>query len=201
MIGKKFTRLTVVTQDTTRPRGNRYWKCLCDCGNTVVARTSDLRSGNTKSCGCYKSSNAKNRMTTHGESSTRLYAVWNAMMSRCYNPNTERYGRYGGRGITVCDEWLHKYPAFRDWAVANGYRDGLTIDRINVDGNYCPENCRWITKAEQQKNTSTNRFLTYNGETHTLSDWARIAGISAPTLSKRLKRGWTLEKALTNGVN
>jgi hypothetical protein len=119
------------------------------------------------------------------------------MMSRCYNPKTERYPRYGGRGITICDEWLHNFPAFRDWAFANGYEEGLTIDRIDVNGNYCPENCRWATTSDQMKNTSTNRYLTLNGETHTLSDWSRLTGIHATTISNRINRGWSLEKALT----
>lgn len=202
MAGERFNYLTVIGVDESKPIGNgkpMFWLCECDCGNRVSVRAYDVRSGNTKSCGCFKRRKAKELPTTHGESKTKLYGVWNAMMARCYNPNVDRYPRYGARGIKVCDEWLHNYVAFRDWALSNGYTDGLTIDRIDVNGNYCPENCRWVTKADQMKNTSTNRFLTYNGETHTLSDWARIAGISAPTLNKRLKRGWSLEKTLTNG--
>lgn len=198
MIGEKFNRLTVIRQDTGRKdKHRRYWMCACECGKWVSVTTADLRSGNTKSCGCWRSDESKERMTTHGDSKSKLYAVWNMMMSRCYNPKTERYPRYGGRGISVCDEWNHNYPAFRDWALSHGYQDGLTIDRIDVDGNYSPENCRWITNAEQMKNMSTNRYLSHNGETHTLSDWARKVGITPATLHKRLKRGWSLEKALT----
>lgn len=198
MICEKFHRLTVIRQDTSRKnKSRRYWMCRCECGQWVSVTTADLRSGNTKSCGCWKRDKAIEQATTHGESKSKLYGVWNAMMARCYNPNVERYSRYGARGIKVCDEWLHNYVAFRDWALSNGYTDGLTIDRIDVNGNYCPDNCRWATKADQMKNTTTNRFLTYNGETHTLSDWARIVGISASTLSRRLKRGWTMEQALS----
>lgn len=198
MIGEKFNRLTIIRQDTSRKdKTRRYWMCRCDCGKWVSVSTADLKNGNTKSCGCLKRDNAKERLTTHGESKTKLYGVWNTMMSRCYNPKSERYNRYGGRGISVCAEWLHNYTAFRDWAITHGYADGLTIDRIDLDGDYCPENCQWVTSFEQMKNMSTNRFLTLNGETHILSDWARLTGISAATINKRLKRGWSVEKALT----
>jgi hypothetical protein len=119
------------------------------------------------------------------------------MMTRCNNPKSDRYYRYGGRGIKVCDEWLHNYTAFRDWALSHGYEEGLTIDRIDLDGNYNPENCRWITPSEQMKNTSTNCFLTFNGETLILAEWSRRVGISAETISRRIKRGWSIERALT----
>lgn len=198
MVGRRFGRLTVEQLDTFRKKTNRrYWLCRCDCGRVTSANTTDLKSGKCKSCGCLKAEWLKNHATLHGESRTKLYGVWNAMKARCYNPNAARYPRYGARGIEVCDEWRHDYYSFKDWAIANGYAEGLTIDRVDVNGNYCPDNCRWITSAEQMKNMSSNRMLTHNGETHTLSEWAKMVGITAPTLSKRLKRGWSLEQALT----
>ena len=198
MVGEKFNRLTVISQDSSKKnKKHRYYLCHCDCGKTVSVRSSDLRTGNTKSCGCLKRERLVEMTTTHGESKTKLYNVWNGMMTRCNNPKSDHFYRYGGRGIKVCDEWLHNYTAFRDWALSHGYEDGLTIDRIDVDGNYNPDNCRWITSAEQMKNTSANRLLTFNGETLVLADWARRVGLSPETISKRIKRGWSVEKTLT----
>jgi hypothetical protein len=122
------------------------------------------------------------------------------MMTRCNNPNSERYYRYGGRGIQVCGEWMHNFPAFRDWALSHGYEEGLTIDRVDLDGNYCPDNCRWIPAAEQMKNTSASRYLSFNGETLILADWARRVGLTAETISRRIKRGWSVERALTEKI-
>lgn len=201
MIGEKFNRLTVIRRDTGhRDKTRIHWMCKCECGKWVSVATHDLRSGNTKSCGCLRDEKARANMTTHGESKTKLYAVWNTMMSRCYNPKTERYNRYGGRGITVCDEWLHNYQAFRDWANSNGYKEGLTIDRIDVDGNYCPDNCRWVSSLEQQNNTSRNRYITLDGETHTMAEWARKTGISVAAINSRLKSGWGVKETLTTPV-
>lgn len=200
MIGERFTFLTVIAKDTTKPRGrghSGYWVCKCDCGKTVSVRTADLKSGNTKSCGCLRSISAKKTRTTHGQSKTKLYGVWNTMKSRCYNSSVERYNCYGARGIQVCDEWLHDFSAFRDWALSTGYRDGLTIDRIDPNGNYEPTNCRWLTNERQANNRTTNRFLVFNNETHTVSEWSAITGISPMALYHRLNRGWSVEKALT----
>ena len=133
----------------------------------------------------------------HGGSYTRLYRIWSAMKSRCYNPNRGGFQRYGQRGISVCDEW-QTFDGFRRWAMANGYRDDLTIDRENNDDNYCPDNCRWRTLKEQQNNRCDTIHIQYNGETHTLSEWAEITGIPRVALWKRLyQRNWTVNKALT----
>ena len=122
------------------------------------------------------------------------------MIQRCENPNDKGFFRYGGRGITVCEEWANSFEAFRDWALANGYRDDLTIDRIDNDGNYCPENCRWATARTQANNTRKTRFLTYKGETHSVTEWGRILGIKQSTLNMRLnKYKWSIEKALSIG--
>lgn len=200
MIGRKFERLTVIEQDFSKPTGrghSRHWKCLCDCGNITSVATGDLMSGNTKSCGCYRRDNSRVINTKHGQSKTRLYNVWNTMKSRCNNPKSEKYPMYGGRGIKVCDEWLHDYMAFYDWSMANGYKDGLTIDRIDVGGNYEPSNCRWVTTEIQANNTRTNHRVEFNGEVHTIAEWSRITNISKPALYHRVSRGWSIEKMLT----
>ena len=133
----------------------------------------------------------------HGAKHTRLYKVWCAMRERCNNPHNKRYARYGGRGISVCNEW-DDYRAFREWAEMNGYADGLTIDRIDTDGNYEPSNCRWATRAEQNRNYSRNRMITFNGITMCLTDWADKYGIKRATLAFRLNSGKTMEQALEN---
>ena len=119
------------------------------------------------------------------------------MKARCVDSNSHKYHAYGGRGITICEEWLNSFEAFYDWAMANGYRDDLSIDRIDNDGNYCPENCRWATPKEQANNTRTNRLLEHNGEKRTVSEWADITGIAKKAIYRRLGRGWSVEKALT----
>ena len=147
--------------------------------------------GRNKSCGCYSS----NR--THGLSyKTPLYSVWKGIKARCYNVHNKRYKNYGGRGITLCAEW-HDFKKFYDWSLANGYKEGLTIDRIDNDGNYAPDNCRWADTMTQANNHSDNHFLTYNGETFTLAQWTRKLNFPLNLIWKRLQRGWSVEEALT----
>lgn len=137
---------------------------------------------------------------SHGKQPARLYRIWANMKGRCTNPNADNYHFYGGRGIKVCDEWQDFVP-FRDWSVSNGYADNLTLDRINNDGNYEPYNCRWETQLNQCNNTRRNHWLTFRGETHTISEWARIIGMKADTLERRINaHGWSVEKALTTSV-
>lgn len=139
--------------------------------------------------------------TTHGKRYTRIYGIWADMKGRCLNPNRPKYVRYGGRGIQVCDEWRNSFASFYAWAMENGYREDLSIDRIDNDGNYCPENCRWITMREQASNKSTNHFITHDGQTLTMSEWARRIGISREVLKDRICRyGWEYERALTTPV-
>lgn len=125
--------------------------------------------------------------TTHGMTNTRLYHIWSNMIQRCGNPKYPEAHLYGGRGITVCPEWRCSFEAFRDWALSNGYNDNLTIDRKDVDGNYCPQNCRWITPKEQNRNTRTNRRVTINGETRFLTEWCEIYGISLCSVYRRVR--------------
>lgn len=157
LTGQRFGMLTVTGRcglDVSRK--NAMWFCLCDCGDGTITSTSHLKSGHTKSCGCQKGATENNIATrlqpTHGMSRTRLYKTWLGMRARCNNPNNPKYDLYGGRGIMVCEEWLHDFVPFHDWAMANGYRDDLTIDRIDCDGNYEPSNCRWATITEQNRN-------------------------------------------------
>lgn len=126
-----------------------------------------------------------------------MYQIWSGMCARCYNAKRKEFSRYGRRGITVCKEWKDSFEAFRDWALTHGYRDDLTIDRINVDGPYAPENCSWSTETEQANNKRNNHLLTFAGETHTIAEWARIKKVSSDLIRNRLNLGWSVEQALT----
>lgn len=200
LVGQKIGRLTVIRNaGRTAARKTRY-ECRCDCGETIVAIGSSLLSGHTKSCGCLKAEMAARINFKHGYRGTRIYKIWANMKSRCSNPNTPAYGRYGGRGISLCEEW-ESFEHFYEWAVANGYSDDLTIDRIDNDGNYCPENCRWITQKEQCNNKRNNHLLTHNGETLTISEWAQKLNVNYFSLHDRItKLGWSAEKALTTQI-
>lgn len=199
MSGLRFGRLVVLERAGTRSK-NPIWRCRCDCGNEIFAMGGNLRSGDTQSCGCLNRENAKKRYLTHGGTNTRLFRIWHNMKNRCGNPNTKDYADYGSRGIKVCPEWSENFEAFRDWAMANGYREDLTLDRKDNDGPYSPENCRWITNAAQQNNRRNNHLLTLYGKTQTITKWAEETGINRSTLKARLKRGWSIEKALTYPV-
>lgn len=146
---KKYGKLTPIKIDHRKASTN-YWECKCDCGKTTVVRETYLKNGHTKSCGCIRSDRMKysNPRTTHGLRGHRLNSIWRGMKTRCYNEKSFGYSNYGGRGIIICDEWKNDFKVFYDWAIKNGYKDGLTIDRINNDGNYEPNNCQWITKSE-----------------------------------------------------
>lgn len=199
IVGKKFGRLTVVKyshkiKKNDNKHYDRYYLCLCECGKQVIVTRHHLLNNHTKSCGCFR----KEKFNTykHGLCYHRLYRIWDKIKHRCYNANCKRYSSYGGRGITVCDEWKNDFLTFYNWSIANGYQDNLTIDRINNDGNYEPSNCRWTTVKVQSTNTRTNHKLTYKNKTLCVSEWAEIIGIDKDTLYMRLKRGWSAEKAL-----
>lgn len=170
------------------------WNCECHCGKKFVSVGTELKRGKIKSCGCM-------RNTINGLYKSRLYRIHHLMICRCYTESTSNYDRYGGRGITVCDNWKNDFMNFYRWAIGNGYREDLTLDRIDNDGNYCPENCRWVTKKEQSNNMSTNFIISYGGETMTLTQWAEKIGIDRRTLGKRFSNGWETERALTTPVN
>ena len=202
LTGMRFGRLKVLRKDGHSGSGKIVWKCLCDCGNQVTVIGSNLRKGTTQSCGCY----CRERHTIHGECESRLYQIWHGMMQRCNSHRSKVYSDYGGRGIMVCEEW-HDFAKFREWAMVNGYDESAeqwkcTLDRRDNDGNYCPENCRWVTYKEQGLNTRANNRITFNGETMTLTEWADKIGIKRSTLCTRLKTyGWPVERALTEPVS
>lgn len=191
--GKEYGKLTVGKRIGTKSQ-SPLWECSCECGNITTATTRDLTTGHKQSCGCIGSSN---HFYIHNGRRTRLYGIWKGMRQRCYNPNNHAYHRYGGRGITVCDEWNNDFVTFRDWALANGYSDNLSIDRKDNNGNYDPSNCRWATQKEQMNNVSYNRKVEWNGEEHTVAEWAEITGLSQGVIAARLNNGWNIERTLT----
>lgn len=196
LVGKRFGRL-VVTDFVYKDR-YPYYHCVCDCGNVKDVMGYSLTSGNTKSCGCLKkgqystrraSRRYQGRYDKYGHS--RIYSIWNAMNSRCYNPKMQAYPRYGGRGIEVCAEWRDSFQAFHDWAAVNGYGDDLTLDRIDSCGDYGPDNCRWVSLEVQNNNRRDNVYLTCDGERMTIAQWARRTGASKAAMYKRYSRGWS----------
>lgn len=151
LVGQKFGRLTVVERSENNKSGRVQWKCICECGNTKEISSNTLRRGKTKSCGCLRIEENISR-AKHNSSSTKLYHVWKGMKARCSNPRNKSYRNYGGRGINVCTEWSNNFPIFKEWALSSGYKEGLTIDRINNNEGYCSENCRWVTRKQQNNN-------------------------------------------------
>lgn len=192
--GKRFGNLTVIKR-VGRKNNSGIWLCRCDCGKEVTCYQSNILRGTSTSCGCLKSYYARQSRNCHGESTTVLYTKWTSIKTRCLNPNSQNYGSYGGRGIKICEEWLD-FWTFREWAYENGYQDGLSIERIDVNGNYCPENCCWIEISEQANNRRTNTFIEYGGKKQTASQWARELGIGKDTITYRVRAGWTPEECL-----
>lgn len=190
LTGQKFGRLTVVGIQETNTR-KTYWVCQCDCGNIKVVRSDSLQNGMIRSCGCLKREQNKINLQAnhkHKMSHTRPYEIWQGMKKRCYNPNDARYDRYGGRGITVCDEWLHDFAAFYKWALENGYSDKLTIDRIDNDKGYSPDNCRWVSEKEQSRNRCTNIKIRIGNATKTLTEWCEIFDLDYRVIHARYER-------------
>ena len=196
LVGMRFGMLEVLHRedDYVKPSGRKIlmWKCRCDCGNMVTVSGECLRHGNTKSCGCQR----RNKFRTHGKSNTRLYEIWTDMKQRCLNSNQKTYKYYGGRGITICQEWINDFMSFYDWSLENGYQDKLTIDRIDVNGGYEPNNCRWVTRETQLRNTRRNHFVEINGESHTIAEWARIYEINPQTINSRVRKGISEQDAI-----
>lgn len=188
LIGKRYGRLIVVSESQRHySKGGhvaRMWNCVCDCGNKKVLSTGNLNSGNTKSCGCLRSEMIIKKYTTHGKCHTRLYKIYSLMKDRCYNKSTKAYRYYGKKGVSICAEWLNDFISFYEWALKNGYRENLTIERINVNGDYEPDNCTWITQSEQVRNRTNTHFIKYDGEIMTLSEASQKFNTSRSTLRK-----------------
>ena len=198
LVEQKFGRLTV--QEFAGMSKNRHsrWNCLCDCGNTARVERDHLKSGNTQSCGCYNKEQVSKAKTIHGQNKngliTKEYKCWQDMKDRCYNPNDEQYKDYGGRGIKVCERWLN---SFENFYTDMGNRPiGMTLDRKDNDGDYCPENCRWCNWVEQHNNKRSNVWYECKGERKTISQWARSLGVSYDVLRYRLNNSASIEQAL-----
>ncbi len=189
LVGKRFGKLTVI-QETDIKYSKHRWLCKCDCGGFTTASTSNLKSGHSTTCGCYRK--------THGETGTRLYGIWTKMRTRCLNPKAKEYKYYGGRGINICKEW-NEFEKFQSWAFSHGYSYNLTIDRINCDGNYEPSNCRWATKLQQVMNRRITVHILYKGQDKTLRDWCLVLGINYNTAIGRYMKGFSPDKILCIG--
>lgn len=202
-IGNRYNMLTVVEPiHKTLKNGKKqwFWRVKCDCGNERIEIPNEVISGKVKSCGCFRKSGGQ-IPRKHGESHTKLHDIWLCMRRRCQKETDLSYDRYGGRGIKVCQEW-EDYNTFANWARANGYEEGLSIERKDVNGNYCPENCEWIPLARQARNRRTTMWVTYQGRKMSLAEAAEIAGLPYKQVHYRIKkRGWTVERALSEPMH
>lgn len=192
LVGLRFGKLTVLERAGSEKfvgLSRATWRCLCDCGNIVIANTRLLTSGHKKSCGCIPRV-AIHPHKSHGRTGSRLYKTWCSMKTRCYNKNSSEYHRYGGRGIVMCEEWKDNPEAFIKWAESHGYRDNLTIDRIDNDKGYCPENCQFLTLVENNRRKPNITWIEIDGVRDTAFGWGRVVGISGNSLRQLyLKRG------------
>lgn len=193
--GKRFGMWTVLEPFEKKKEGT-YWICRCDCGNISNVHGGNLIAGRSKSCGCQRGKQTISRFTKHKGSKTRLYVIYNGIKSRCFNKNNPAYYRYGGRGITMCEEWVNSFELFREWSLNNGYDDKLSIDRIDVNGNYEPNNCRWSTPKEQGNNTRKNLIFQIDGKQVTLSQLCEKANMKYSTVYYRINHGLSLQDAL-----
>jgi len=195
LTGKQFGKLKVLKKGEINEDENTYWVCECECGNLRNVRSYTLRTGRVVSCGC----NREKNKVKHGGFGTRLYSCWMGMKRRCTNNEVwnKKWESYGGRGISIHDEWVDDFVPFKTWALKNGYQDDLTLDRIDVDGNYNPNNCKWSTPKEQQNNRRINRKVTIDKETKNISEWADFLGINRSTVYSRIKLGWNDVDAIT----
>lgn len=189
LIGQKFWNLTIIERVGTYKNRKIKYKCQCDCGNITYSDITSLKTGNTKSCGCIKSKFIENLNKTHNESKTRLYKIWIGIKKRCYNPNCHSYHYYGKKGITMDNNWKKNFNSFKEWAINNGYDETLSIDRIDFNGNYEPNNCRWTNSKIQNNNSSHNNNLTINGITKSITTWAEENNINVETIRRRIKKG------------
>lgn len=198
LTGQRFGNLVVISRVDNYSSGKTRWLCRCDCGEEKVVLSTNLVRGLTRSCGCFNKSVTSERFTKHQLSAHRLYKIWTDMKKRCANPSCKSFANYGGRGIKVCDEWKNHFQLFYTWSLCNGYSDNLSLDRIDVNGDYNPDNCRWADKLIQANNCRTNHYLTFKGKTQSIAEWARELGVSDSVIRQRLsKLGWSVEKTLS----
>lgn len=194
--GMKFNRLTALEYMGQGSSGAR-WKFRCDCGNEIVTAGYHVRKGRTKSCGCWNEENKHDRYKIHGMHKTRLYSAWSHMKQRCLNPSCKEYENYGGRGILICKDWIDNFENFREWAMNNGYSETLTLDRIDNNKGYSPDNCRWVSMLVQENNKRNNHYYLFKGQPKTLSQIAREYSISRNALYYRVNvKGMDLENAV-----
>ena len=192
--GNVFGRLRAIAPVGKNKNHRILWQCICECGTLATVDTTSLMTGNTKSCGCLQADVAKVMKTTHGGSGTAEYITWTNMKARCFNPNSTHFGHYGGRGITICDRWLSFKNFYAD--MGNKPTKKHTIERINNDAGYFFDNCKWATRREQCNNKRSNRYIEHEGQTLTMSQWARKIGLAPNTLKSRLYSGWSTERAI-----
>lgn len=204
LTGRKFNELIVLGKHKEFGKPTN-WLCKCVCGKEIIATTQHLKNGQ-HSCGCKTKEILSKARTIHGKSNSRLYDVWHRMKERCYRKKHKSYADYGGRGIKVCDEWKNDYTKFEEWALSHGYDESAefmkcTLDRIDVNGDYEPDNCRFVDMKTQCKNRRNNRWIEFNGQIRTMSEWSEITGISQDTLQRRIDvLNWSIERALTTKV-
>jgi len=198
LTGQVFGRLTVVRRVENSRCGSTRWECVCNCGGCTTAFGTSLKTNHTQSCGCMRIERAKLATTKHGKRGTPEYDAWHAMRRRCGAESLECYKNYGGRGITVCPEW----SSFEQFYADMGDRpsEKHSLDRIDNNGNYCKDNCRWATKDEQENNKRSSKLLSFNGETRTITQWSRLLGISVSVIRRRLSLGWSIPDTLTTSV-
>ena len=202
LTGMRFGKLTVLYEDNDRTtHGCTRWICRCECGTIKSIDRGSLTSGKTRSCGCLHNELLGASRRKHGSSGSRLYRIWKSIKERCYRKKCRIYKYYGERGVCICDEWKDDFKSFEKWARSNGYNDELSIDRIDHDGNYSPDNCRWVDAKAQNNNKRTNHILTLDGVSHTMSEWADITGISYSAIRNRINNyGWDVRRALSTPV-
>ena len=199
LTGQRFGRLVVLERAGHSSSNDVLWMCQCDCGTRKIINGRSLRRGKTLSCGCYMREIVGRIHRIHGQYKSRLYRIWKGMLARCNIPSATSYSNYGDRGVNVAKEWF-EFGNFEKWAHSSGYTDDLTLDRIDTNGNYSPDNCHWVNRLRQGNNSRRNVLLTFNGEQRTTSEWAREVGINYETIRSRLLRGWPIERALTEPV-
>ena len=192
LLGQRFGRLTVIALEDNVKSGSARWRCRCDCGNEISVRSNNLTGCGVRSCGCL----AKHNALKHGDSKTRLYNIWYGIIRRTEDSSRKEYKDYGGRGIKMCSEWRQSYEVFREWALANGYTDEHSIDRVENDGDYTPDNCRWAERIEQANNRTDTHYLTKDGITKPATVWAKELGVPYMRIKKRIRLGWPDERVL-----